>query len=281
MGVHVAFQGEFGAYSEEAVRCLVPDGMPVPCPSFEDVFDRLTGHGVDLAVVPIENSRFGSVAVNYDLLAEHDVHIRAELPLRICHQLLALPGTQLADVHTVRSHPQALGQSMAWMRSQLPNVHIVADYDTAGAAKRLRDEGRKGEAAIASRRAADVYGLDILASDLEADATNTTRFLLLARGSAGEGVHADRPGKTSLVFTLPLTAPGALYRALAAFAHRDVDLHRIESRPRAGKPGHYRFFVDVAGYATDLPLQRALRHLDEMADTLRVLGSYPATPWMP
>lgn len=281
MDVRVAFQGEFGAYSEEAVRCLVPGGLPVPCPSFEDVFDRLANESVGLAVIPIENSRFGSVAVNYDLLAEHDVHIRAEFPLRICHQLLALPGTTLADLHTVRSHPQALGQSMAWMRSRLPHVKIVADYDTAGAAKRVRDEARSGEAAIASRRAAEVYGLDILASDLEADATNTTRFLLLSRGKAEAGTQEERPGKTSLVFTLPLTAPGALYRALAAFAHRDVDLHRIESRPRAGRPGQYRFFVDVAGYASDLPLQRALRHLDEMADTLRVLGSYPATPWMP
>lgn len=281
MDVRVAFQGEFGAYSEEAVRCLVPGGAPVPCPSFEAVFDRLVGHEVDLAVIPIENSRFGSVAVNYDLMAEHDVHIRAECPLRICHQLLALPGTQLDALHTVRSHPQALGQSMAWMRSHLPGVQIVADYDTAGAAKRVRDEQRTGEAAIASRRAADVYGLEILASDLEADATNSTRFLLLARGPEGPPPENDRPGKTSLVFTLPLAAPGALYRALAAFAHRDVDLYRIESRPRAGMPGQYRFFVDVAGYATERPLQRALRHLDEMADTLRVLGSYPATPWSP
>jgi len=232
-------------------------------------------------VIPIENSRFGSVAVNYDLLAEHNVHIQAELPLRICHQLVALPGTTLADLHTIRSHPQALGQSMGWIRSHLADVQIVADYDTAGAAKRLRDEQRGGEAAIASRRAAEVYGLDILASDLEADATNTTRFLLLARGAAPEQVPGSRAGKTSLVFTLPLAAPGALYRALAAFAHRDVDLHRIESRPRAGKPGQYRFFVDVAGYASEVPLQRALRHLDEMADTLQVLGSYPATPWMP
>ena len=288
----VAFQGETGAFSEEAVGALFPEAEAVPLPSFETVFEAATSGDVDRAVVPIENSLFGSVHLNYDLLRQHALVITAELRLRICHHLMARPGTTLADVRQVHSHPQALGQCRVFLRERLPQAQAVPAYDTAGAAKMVAEGGRPGWAAIASERAAAEYGLDVLAAGIESNRQNYTRFLALARPEdvpptsetdvrptssdfrAGASTSV-RPSKTSLVFALRQNVPGALFKSLAVFALRDLDLFKIESRPLVGHPGQYLFYLDVGGAATDEPVQRALDHLAEIAAHLKVLGSYP------
>ena len=285
----VAFQGETGAFSEEAVGALFPEAEAVPLPSFEAVFEAATHGDVRRAVVPIENSLFGSVHLNYDLLRQHDLAITAELRLRIHHHLMAQPGTTLADVRQVHSHPQALGQCQVFLREKLPQAQAVPAYDTAGAAKMVAEGGRPGWAAIASERAAAEYGLDVLAAGIESNRQNYTRFLALARPedvppTSETDVRPDvragaptsvRPSKTSLVFALRQNVPGALFKSLAVFALRDLDLFKIESRPLVGHPGQYLFYLDVGGAATDEPVQRALDHLSEIAAHLKVLGSYP------
>lgn len=268
----IAFQGETGAFSEEAVGAMFPDATPVPTPSFEDVFDAVEAGRVQRAMVPIENSLFGSVHVNYDLLREHAVQIVGELKLRIRHNLMAVPGTTLATIQRVHSHPQALGQCQTFLREQLPHATAVPAYDTAGAAKMIADAGAPDVAAIAGERAAAEYGLDILAAGIESNHQNYTRFLVLAPADAS----VNRPGeKTSIVFTLHENVPGALFKSLAVFALRDLDLFKIESRPLIGSPGQYLFYLDFAGAVADEPVQRALDHLGEITGWVKVLGSYP------
>ena len=281
----VAFQGETGAFSEEAVGALFPEAEAVPLPSFEAVFEAATEGDVDRAVVPIENSLFGSVHLNYDLLRQHALVITAELRLRIRHHLMAPPGTALSDVRQVHSHPQALGQCQVFLRERLPHAEAVPAYDTAGAAKMVAEGGRPGVAAIASERAAAEYGLRVLAAGIESNHQNYTRFLALARPddvppTSASDVRTDtqsniRPFKTSLVYAMRQNVPGALFKSLAVFALRDLDLFKIESRPLVGHPGQYLFYLDVGGSAADQPVQRALDHLAEIAAYLKVLGSYP------
>ncbi len=273
----IAFQGETGAYSEEAVQALFAGSLPKPYPTFEAVFDALARSEVDLAVVPIENSLFGSVHVNLDLLQAHSVWIAGELSLRIRHHLMAQSGTAMADLRRVYSHPQALGQCQVFLRDHLPHAEPVPVYDTAGAARMIALSGEPAVAAIASRRAAGEYGLDILASGIETNHHNFTRFLVLSRERQlpETGGARDTPFKTSIVFAMQENVPGALFKSLAVFALRDLDLLKIESRPLVGRPGEYLFYLDVSGALTDAPLQRALDHLRELTTVMKVLGSYP------
>lgn len=276
--MRVAFQGEIGAFSEEAVRTLFADAQPVPFPSFEAVFDAVARKEVDRAVIPIENSLFGSVHANYDLLRTHDLSITHEVQLRIRHSLLAPVGADLEGIRKVRSHPQALGQCQDFLRERLPQAEIIPAYDTAGAAKMVALEGDREEAAIASEQAAAEYGLDILARGIESNRLNYTRFLALARDGempARRSGPARKDWKTSLVYAMRENVPGALFKSLAVFALRDLDLFKIESRPLVGSPGNYIFYLDVEGAASDEPVDRALDHLREIASHLKVLGSYP------
>lgn len=277
----VAFQGERGAYSEEAVLAVFPDADVHPLPAFESVFDALTEARVDRAVVPIENTVFGSVRVTYDHLRTYDVSIIGEVNRRIRHHLLAPPGASRDSVRTVRSHPQALGQCRDWLRTHLPDADAESVYDTAGAAQRVAEAGDPSVAAIASKQAAAQYGLDVLASGIEDDAANYTRFLVLAPRDADAERVGDGPLKTSVVFTLRENVPGALFKSLAVFALRDLDLVKIESRPFVGQPGRYRFYLDVSGDASQGPLRRALGHLREISTEVRVLGTYPASATEP
>jgi prephenate dehydratase len=270
--VTVAYQGEPGAYSEAAALALAPQGAPRGYAQFADAFEALARGEAERAVVPVENSLFGSVHVCYDLLRAHRPAILAEHVLPIAHRLMALPGTTLADVREVRSHPQALGQCAGWLRAHLPTARIVADYDTAGAAQRVRREGLSGVAAIASARAAEVYGLHVLATGV-ADAANATRFLLLA--PPGTPAREGQPRKTSVSFALP-DMPGALFKCLAVFALREIDLLKIESRPLPGQPGRYLFYLDLAGSDEDAAVARALDHLEEVAEDVHRMGSFPA-----
>jgi prephenate dehydratase len=271
----VAFQGELGAFSEEAVYALFESAELMPCAAFDDVFAAVEGGAADRAVVPIENSVFGSVPINYDHLRQHDVQIVDELNLRIRHHLMGVEGAALDAVREVRSHPQALGQCRRFLRAHLPDAETQPMYDTAGAAQYVAETGSAAVVAIASKAAAVRYGLTVLAAEIEDDSQNFTRFLVLARADTDVAKPPDALMKTSIVFALRDNVPGALFKSLAVFALRDLDLFKIESRPRVGHPGRYLFYLDVQGRAADEPVERALDHLGEITAELKVLGSYP------
>jgi prephenate dehydratase len=276
----IAFQGEIGAYSEEAVLTLFPDAEVAPRTSFEAVFEAVASGAVDGGLVPIENSLHGSVHANYDLLREHDLVITAEMHLRIRHHLLAPAGVGLEDVRRIRSHPQALGQCRDYLKRVLPNVEIIPAYDTAGAAKDIAEGGSTGDAAIASQRAASEYGLAILASEIESNPNNFTRFLALRSPGAATSTEAPSTGsgqtKTSILYVPGHNIPGVLFKSLAVFALRDIDLFKIESRPLVGSPGKYIFYLDLAGSTDDPTVSNAIKHLEEIAGFVKVLGSYTA-----
>ena len=266
----VAFQGEPGAFSHEAVMQLAgPRARIHPCPRFEDVFVALRDRLVDAAVIPIENTLHGSVHENYDHLLHFDHHITGETNVRIVHNLIAAPGVRFSQLRRVFSHPVALNQCLNFLAAN-PQLERTPFYDTAGSVRDLQRSGDRHTAALASRLAAEVYGMHVLREGLEDDKQNFTRFLLLGR----EPATASGESKTSIVFALQ-NQPGALFRALACFALRDIDLTKIESRPLPGLPWKYRFYLDFLGRAHDERSQRALAHLSEMTTELRVLGSYP------
>jgi prephenate dehydratase len=266
----VAYQGEPGAFSEEAARGFFgANARLLPKESFKDVFAYATRHGSDFGIVPIENSVFGSVHQNYDLLLQHKLRIVGEIKLRIQLHLMALPGVLRRGVRSVYSHPQALGQCEDFLRS-LKRASVVAYYDTAGAAKMIREQHRRDAAAIASVRAARAYGLSILKRNVESNHHNYTRFIVLSRRAD----RSVREEKTSLVFAAK-NVPGALFKALAVFALREINMLKIESRPLVGKPWEYLFYLDIQGSPSDSLVQQALRHLNELTTFVRVLGAYP------
>lgn len=268
--MRVAFQGEPGAYSEAAALRFVADAEPMPCRTFEEVFDAVETGAAMLGVVPMENSIGGSIHRNYDLLVEHELPIVGEVELAVDHCLLARAGTSLQDLKVVYSHPQALAQCEQYLKG-LQGVEIIAVYDTAGGAKMVAEGTTGGAAAVASRRAAEVFGLQILAEGIQDYAANITRFVVIARTAA-----PPQPAtKTSIVFSLKST-PGALFRALSAFALRDINLTKLESRPIRGRPWEYLFYVDVDAPRDSLAFGRAITNLAEFTDWVRVLGSYPA-----
>jgi prephenate dehydratase len=274
----VAFQGIPGAFSEEAVRQVFDAPTLAPCDTFDAVFAAVEEETSDRAVVPIENAVFGSVHVNYDHLRAHDVTIVGELHLRIRHHLMAPAEATLDTLRTVYSHPQALGQCRGSLQQLVPQASTESAYDTAGAARDVADRGDPSTAAIASRRAADRYGLTVLARGLEDNEQNYTRFLVLAPSGADMPIADGSPRKTSIAFALRENVPGALFKSLAVFALRELDLLKIESRPLVGHPGRYVFYLDIDGSAESDAVTRALGHLDEISTEVQLLGSYPAGP---
>jgi prephenate dehydratase len=269
----VGFQGEPGAYSEAAALAYFGETTDtVPCETFDEVFERVAAADCRYGMVPIENSLAGSIHHNYDLLLRHELKIGGEYILRVEHCLIAHPETALEDVRVVTSHPQALLQCDSFIRTR--GLAREAAYDTAGSVKLLAETGRRDTAAIASRRAAQVYGMKILMENIEDDPENYTRFLALEREGEAEHRTGISAYKTSIVFALP-NAPGVLFRALSVFALRDIDLTKIESRPVPGKPWEYLFYLDFAENAEGERGKRAIEHLQEIATYLRVFGSYP------
>jgi arogenate/prephenate dehydratase len=266
--MRIAFQGAPGAYSEAAAQRAWSGAETVPMDQFEDVFAAVASGRTSHGLLPVENSTGGSIHRNYDLLLEHDLPIVAETELQVVHHLVALPGTELSQIRRVCSHPQALAQCESFLRS-LPNVEIVATYDTAGSARLIRDQSLRDTAAVASARAAEIFGLEVVRSAIQDYRDNITRFLLIAR----DPQPLAPPDKTSLVFALP-NAPGALFKALSVFALRDIDLTKLESRPMRGRPWEYLFYVDLAAGRSDVRCGRAIVHLAESARWVKTLGSY-------
>jgi prephenate dehydratase len=274
----IAFQGERGAFSEEAAHRLAGSGIEVlPCVRFEDVFRALQEGRAGGAAVPIENTLAGSVHENYDHLVNFEFPIVAETSVRIVHNLIAPKGIGFSKIKRVFSHPVALNQCLDFFAKN-PQIERVQYYDTAGSVKMIVDQGLRDAGAIASSVAADIYGARILRRSIESDRQNFTRFFLLRtpeyfrRHPVRAAAHTQ--WKTSLVFTTR-NIPGALFRAISAFALRDLNLTKIESRPLRGKPWEYLFYLDFLGRADSPAAVNALKHLGEIADFLRVLGCYP------
>ncbi len=269
--MRIAYQGEPGAFSEAASRQVNASADLLPCKSFEDVFAAVDKGAADYGVLPIENSIGGSIHRTFDLLLEHQLPIVGEVEVPVVHHLLALPGTTIAGVKRVYSHPQALAQCDRFLRT-LSGVEIIATYDTAGSAKMIADERIADAAAVASARAAEVFGLAMLKSGIQDYDTNTTRFLVVGRTPLSDA----RADKTTIVFTLT-NEPGALFKALAAIALRGIDLTKLESRPYPARKWEYLFYADLAAARDEAPCERALAHLSEFAPMVRVLGSYPSS----
>lgn len=263
----VAYQGEPGAYSESGVLELFPEADRSPVSSIRKVFEAVEVGRADMGLVPIDNSQAGSINETYDLFLKHGLHLVGETVVRVDHCLLALPGTAIDDLDEVISHPQAIAQSEEFLSAL--GVSIRAEYDTAGAAKQIVAEKMKGTGAIASRRAAELYGLEVLAERIQTYPDNYTRFGVLSRSPD----PLAEPNKSSLVFGVGHVA-GSLYRCLGAFAERHLSLTKLESRPRAGRPWEYVFYVDVEAPSAAPTMIEALAEVSDHATFTRLLGTY-------
>lgn len=271
----IAYQGEPGANSDAACRVVYPGLEPVPCATFEDAFLATTSGDADLAMIPIENSIAGRVADIHHLLPDSGLHIVGEYFMPIHFQLMAMPGTGIDDIRTVRSHIHALGQCRRLVRDHGWRS-VVAD-DTAGAAREVADVGDRTIAALAPRLAAELYGLEILAEDVEDEHHNTTRFVILAR-EAHEPPPGNGPVITSFVFRVR-NVPAALFKAMGGFATNGVNMTKLESYQLGGTFFATQFYADVEGHPKDTPLELALEELAFFSAELSVLGTYPASPF--
>ncbi|XP_022731384.1 arogenate dehydratase/prephenate dehydratase 6, chloroplastic-like [Durio zibethinus] len=292
--MRVAYQGVPGAYSEAAAGKAYPNCEAIPCDQFEVAFQAVELWIADRAVLPVENSLGGSIHRNYDLLLRHRLHIVGEVQLPVHHCLLALPGVKKEYLTRVISHPQALSQCEHTITKLGLNVTREAVDDTAGAAEYIATNNLRDTAAIASARAAELYGLQILADGIQDDLGNVTRFVMLARDPIIP--RTDRPFKTSIVFAHD-KGTSVLFKVLSAFAFRNISLTKIESRPHRNRPirlvddanvgtakhFEYMFYVDFEASMAEVRAQNALAEVQEFTSFLRVLGSYPMdmTPWCP
>jgi len=270
----IVYQGEPGAYSHLACQDGFPDLTPQPCASFAAAFAKVSSGAAKLAMIPVENTVAGRVSDIYHLLPEGGLYIIGEQYLAVHHQLLAVPGAMLSDIKTARSHPMALGQ----VRKRLASMDIrpITDVDTAGAARSVAELGDKSVAAIASSLAAETYGLDILASDVEDASHNTTRFLILA----DEPLNMPKdngPVVTSFVFKVR-SVPSALYKALGGFATNGINMTKLESYMVGGSFQAAQFYADVEGHPEDEGMKHALEELSFFTESVTMLGTYPAHP---
>lgn len=267
--MRIAFQGERGAYSEEAViRYFGESAEPIPQLSLTEVFRSVEMGMAEYGLVPAENSLEGSITQTYDLLLESRLRIRGETILRIVHCLMANPGVTMRDVRRVYSHPQALRQCSLFIEKN--HLEEVPMHDTAGSARMLKERNLRDAAAIASRRAAEIYGLRILLEGIESNPENYTRFLIIAR----EDHPKTGRDKTTIAFKIE-HLPGTLFRALKGFAEREVNLTKIESRPIPGRPWEYTFYLDLEGHREDERVKLALKELEKTSLYVKILGSYP------
>lgn len=275
--IEVAFQGERGAFGDEATRTYFGQReargagrkvSPLPCKSFADVFRAVASGEATYGLVPVENSQAGSINDVYDLLRQHDLFIIGELSYEVNQCLLCLKGQKLEDIKRVISHPQALAQSDVFLRDL--GVEVVATYDTAGSAKMIRDEQLVGVAAIAAAGAADIYDLDVLAYDIQTIKGNFTRFIALGREPAP---REEGSAKTMLVMATA-HQPGSLYKCLGFLAAHNINLLKLESRPSRQRAWEYVFYLDFEGHRDDPPVRKALAQLAEHTTFCKVLGSF-------
>jgi prephenate dehydratase len=280
----VVFQGEPGAFSEEAVLAFFGDGEAAPehtaVPTWRAVFEMVADGTADRGVIAIESSLAGSIRETYDLLAEFfdsGIRIVGEVSVPVRLALLALPGQAIGSIERVYSHAQALAQADEFLRSR--DWQVLTTYNTAGAARMIADRRERGAAAIASPRVADLYGLEVVAADVQSGDENRTRFAILAREADADLAAPPResaagPRRTTLVFAVR-NVPGSLHRCLGAFAARGVNLSRLESRPARRARWEYVFWVDVDADAAEPACAAALDELRAETEMVRILGSYP------
>src|SRR5438445_7362997 len=271
----IAFQGEPGANSHIAIVEAYPDAEPLPCATFEDAFSAISSGEADLGMIPIENSVAGRVADIHHLMPHSGLHIIAEHFMPVRHQLLAPKGAVLADIKTVESHVHALGQCRKALR-RLGLKPIVA-ADTAGSAREVAEAGDKARAAIASRLAAEIYGLDILAADIEDEDHNTTRFIVLSR-DAKWAPNDGGPVITTFLFRVR-NVPAALYKALGGFATNGVNMTKPECYMIEANFFATQFYADVEGHPEDRSLVFAFEELAFYSKEMKILGVYPAHPF--
>jgi prephenate dehydratase len=271
----VVFQGEPGANSHLAIQEVFPKAEAVPCPTFEDCFAAITAADAELGMIPIENSLAGRVADIHHLMPEAGLHIVGEHFMPVRHQLLAPKGATLKDIKTVESHVHALGQCRKIIHEL--GVKPIVAADTAGSAREVAESGDKTRAAIASRLAADIYGLSILTEDIEDESHNTTRFIILARDSRW-AKRGDASIITTFVFRVR-NVPAALYKALGGFATNGVNMTKLESYMIEGNFFATQFYADVEGHPEDRKLVFAFEELAFYSKEMKILGVYPAHPF--
>ncbi len=273
----IVFQGEPGANSHIACREAYPDAVPMPCPTFEDALNAVASGEADLGMIPIENSVAGRVADIHHLMPISGLHIIAESFLPIRNQLLALKDVKIGEIKTVESHIMALGQCRNFIRKL--GVKSIVSADTAGAAREVAERGQRSAAAIASRLAAEIYGLDIVAENIEDESHSTTRFVVLSK-SAVRAPRANGPVLTTFVFQVR-NIPAALYKAMGGFATNGVNMTKLESYMLEGTFSATQFYSDVEGHPDDPGLKLALEELTffSQPDSLKILGVYPAHPF--
>ncbi len=268
-GVTAAFQGEAGAYSEEAAfRFFGTSIESRPRETLEEVFKSVEEGGVQFGVIPVENSLEGSISRSYDLMLESGLHVCGETEVRVIHCLIASPDAGLDTVKKVYSHPQALAQCRNFLKHL--NATLIPSYDTAGSVKMIKEQGLTDSAAIASARAAEIYSMKVIAREIEDNPHNFTRFFILAR----EDSPPSGNDKTSIVFSTK-NQPGALYEALGELSRRSINLTKLESRPTRQKPWQYNFYLDFDGHREDAAAREALADVEKLTIFLKVLGSYP------
>jgi len=268
-GVEVAFQGEIGAYSEEAAFQFFGSSIGVrPCETVDEVFRLVEQDEVQYGVVPIENSLEGSISRVYDLLLDSNLKVSGEIELRVVHSLIANPGVKLEQIKRVYSHPQALGQCQGFLKHL--KGELIPTYDTAGSVKMIKEKGIKDGAAVAGARAAEIYGMQIITTEIEDNQNNFTRFFILSKQDS----PPSGSDKTSIVFSVK-HRPGALFEFLGELAQRKINLTKIESRPTRQKPWEYNFYLDFEGHREDKLAKEALANLEKNALFVKVLGSYP------
>lgn len=268
----IAYQGVPGAFSETAALQFAPDAEAVGFPSFREAFMAAAAGEFSHVCLPVENSLAGSINQSYDLLRDSVLHVVSEQIVRVRHNLLAKPGVKLAEVKRVYSHPQALEQCAGFLARH--GMEAVVDFDTAGAAKLLSENGGEGKAAIASIQAAEHYGLEVLERDIEDLDFNLTRFFVMGHEEAGPSQGSR---KSSLIIATK-HKPGELVECLKLFPENGVNMTKLESRPRRDKPWSYLFYVDIEGDIGDANVAAALTGIMRRAAMLKFLGSYPAAP---
>lgn len=272
----IAFQGEFGANSDMACRDMFPDMEPLPCPTFEDAFNAIENGEADLGMIPIENTLAGRVADIHHLLPESRLHIIGEYFMPIRFQLMVMPGVEKDEIRTVHSHIHALGQCRKIIRSN--GWKPVIAGDTAGAAKQVSEKGDRSMAALAPRLAADLYGLDILAENVEDSENNVTRFVVLSRDENWAKRQSDDKSTDEIIVTTFVfnvrNIPAALYKAMGGFATNGINMTKLESYQLGGKFVATQFYADIEGHPDDEPVRHALDELRFFSEKVRILGVY-------